>query len=108
MVFVLLTYKKTVKRTYKADFVLLTVKNLKQCRVIVVQLGKYLLHDGFAEKDCLGVHPELLTITVNGSHLAVIQIYHLAMLPHQSFLLFLQIFRIDIRMSDFPFSCHHK
>lgn len=63
--------------------------------MIVIQFREDLFHDGFAEEDGLGADPELFTIAVNGSHLTVIQVYDLAMFPHQSRFLFLQIFRID-------------
>ena len=65
--------------------------------MVVIQLRQDLLHDRLTVKDCLCPYPELLTITINGSHLTVIQIDNLPMLTHQSLLLLLQIFRIDSR-----------
>lgn len=62
--------------------------------MIIIQFRKHLLHYGFAEEHSLRAHPEFLTIPFNGSHLTVVQIYHLPMLSHKRCLLLLQIFRI--------------
>lgn len=74
--------------------------------MIVIQFREDLLHDGFAEKSGFCGDTELVTITADGSHLAVIQIYDLAVSSHQSFLLLLEIFRIDSRSGFFSFLCH--
>ena len=62
--------------------------------MIVIQLRKYLLHDGFTEKHGLGSYLELLTVQIDGSHFTVVKIYDLPVAARQSLLLLLQIFRI--------------
>ena len=81
---------------------------LEQRRRIVIQLRKDLLHDGFAEEYGLGIDTELLTIAVNGSHLAVIQINHLPVTTHKGLLLLLQVLGIDTRMHIFLFSSQFR
>ena len=68
--------------------------HLKQRRMIVIQLREYLLHDCLTEENGLGIYSKLLTITLNGSHLAVIKIDYLSMTTHKGFLLLLQILGI--------------
>ena len=62
--------------------------------MVVIQFLEDLLHYRLPVQSSLRAHTELRTILLNGSHLAVIQIYDLPMLPHQRSLLFLQIFRV--------------
>lgn len=63
--------------------------------MVVIKFRQDSFHDGFTEEDSLGIHTELVTVTVDGSHFAVIEVYDLAMFPHQSLFLLLEIFRID-------------
>lgn len=76
--------------------------------MIVVKFGKNLFHNGFTEKRGLRSDPEFVTILTYRSHLAVIQIDNLTMLPHKGRLLLLHILRIDSRPLYFPLSCHLK
>ena len=62
--------------------------------MIVIQLREHLLHDCLTEENGLGIYSKLLTITLNGSHLAVIKIDYLSMTTHKGFLLLLQILGI--------------
>ena len=62
--------------------------------MVVIQFGKHLFHYRFPEQNCLRAHAEAFTILSDGSHLAVIQIYHLPVTTHKGFLLLLQILRI--------------
>ena len=72
--------------------------------MIVIKLREHLLHYGLPEKSCLGTYPELVTILIDGSHLAVIQIDDLSVATHQRLLLLLQVFRIDSCLILFLFS----
>ena len=74
--------------------------------MIVIKLREHLLHYGLPEKSCLGTYPELVTILPYGSHLAVIQIYHLPVTADKSFLLLLEILRIYSRCIFLSFAGH--
>ena len=75
--------------------------------MIIVQLFQYLLHDSLAEKHRLYPHTKLITILINGSHLAVIQVDNLTMATHQRRLLFLEVFWI-YGCRRFLFSGHRR
>ena len=75
--------------------------------MIIVQLGEDLLHDRFSVQHCLCTHAELVAISVDSSHLAVIQINDLPMSSDKSSLLLLQIFGVDTGMYVFLFSGHN-
>ena len=62
--------------------------------MIIVKFRQDLLHYSFAEKYGLRTHTELVTILLNGSHLAIIQIDDLPMLAYKRCLLLLEILRI--------------
>ena len=74
--------------------------------MIVVQFREHLLNDGFTEQDGFRVYTELLTISPDGGHFAVIEIYHLSMTTHKGCLLLFQIFRIHSRNLYFLFPSH--
>ena len=63
--------------------------------MIVIKLGKHLLHDGFTEKSSLCTYTELVAILPDRRHLTVIQIDDLPVPAHKSSLLFLEILGID-------------
>ena len=73
--------------------------------MIVVQLLQHLFHDGLAEKDCLGIDPELLAILIYRFHFLVIQINDLPVTAYQRRFLFLEIFGIDA-LGYFLFTGH--
>ena len=62
--------------------------------MIIVKFRQDLLHYSFTEKYGLRTHTELVTILLNGSHLAIIQIDDLPMFAYKSCLLLLKILRI--------------
>ena len=74
--------------------------------MIVIQFRQYLLHDRFTEERSLSADTELVTILSDGSHLAVIQIYHLPVTADKSFLLLLKILRIYSRCIFLSFAGH--
>ena len=74
--------------------------------MVIVQFRQDLLHYSFSVKHRLGTDPELLTITIYGSQLAVIQVDDLPMLTHKRFLLLLKIFRIHSSSCLFLLLCH--
>ena len=74
--------------------------------MIVIQFGQDLFHYCLTEKHCLSPYAELVTILSDRSHLTIIQIDDLPVLTHKSFLLLLQIFRIDTRRIIFSFLGH--
>ncbi len=69
--------------------------------MVVVKFRQNLLHDGLTKKSSLGTHPEALAISIDGSHLTVIQIDDLPVLTDKRGFLFLEIFRIDCRLIMF-------
>ncbi len=74
--------------------------------MVVIQFGKHLFHYRFPEQNCLRAHAEAFTILSDGSHLAVIQIYHLPVAADKSFLLLLEILRIYSRCIFLSFAGH--
>ena len=62
--------------------------------MIVLEFLEDFLHDGLAEKDGPGVDLEEFAVFGDGCHFAVIEIYHLPVLPHQRGSLLPEIFRI--------------
>lgn len=75
--------------------------------MIIVKFGKYFLHYSLSEKHCFRIHLELVAISVDSSHLAVIQINDLPMSSDKGCLLLLQIFGVDTGMYVFLFSGHN-
>ncbi len=74
--------------------------------MIVIQFREDFLHDGLAEEGGLCADAELVTILLDGSHFAVIQIDDLSVLADKGLLLLLDVFRIDSRPAYFLLACH--
>ncbi len=75
--------------------------------MIVIKFRQYLLHYGLSKENRLGVDTKLVTVLLNGSHLTVIQVDDLPVLPHKSLLLLLYVFRINTRPAYFFLPCHY-
>ena len=63
--------------------------------MVVLEFFEDFFHNGFTEKDGLGVDLEKVAILGDGCHFAVVQVDDLAMCPHKGGFLLLQIFRVD-------------
>ena len=62
--------------------------------MVIVKFRQDFLHYSLAEKHSLRTYTKLVTILLNGSHLAVIQIDNLSMFAYKSCLLLLKILQI--------------
>ena len=77
---------------------------LEKGRMVLVQFGEDLVHDGLTEKDRFRMDLEAIAVLVHGLHFLVVEIEDIAVLAEERRFLFLEIGGVHAR--DLAFSGH--